>query len=527
MVSSGTRKIAKPKASEMGSAITAQALAPVQFDILDKTNLSTRIAVIAVPTVLTLSLCLYGIGSKPLWLDEVTTYHRAGLPFIDLVVSSLQNKHLPVYFLLERYFNAASVDEALLRFPSAICVALTTLFLALAALEVSTPKGALLTGLLAAVAPAEIQFGQEARPYALASCLIAVALWGLLRITRLADAPGFARRTSVAAWATYGVASALAVNVLLVSWAWVAVSNVVLFVLSRQIRPSKFNRLWLATQGSILAISMPGLFGIYLFSGHDAFAGYRWIPASTFQHVSTILSSTYLFRFSDLSDFSLIAVPWPWVGWVVAGAAIWGAIVVAEYPTRMWAIALAATAMPIFVLIISIWHPLWVPRYLLWSVGPYLILAGVGLARLPKAVSAAFIIVITVGAGMNAMTYYAEQTKPRWDAVATYLGRNVGPKDLIVVNSDAARDVLSVYAAKSNLDLSKIVTAGKFSHSGNDIGAERIWAVYGRTGYSRLPTEARYLRVLGLAGIPCVRMSFGTDIRALRFDLMDSQCVQG
>jgi len=172
-------------------------------------------------------------------------------------------------------------------------------------------------------------------------------------------------------------------------------------------------------------------------------------------------------------------------------------------------------------------RPLWVPRYLLWGVGPYLLLAGIGLAQLPRPLSATLIAIIALAAGMNAAAYYAEQTKPRWDDAAIYLRGRVGARDLIVVNSNAARDVLSVYAVKSKLDLSKIVTADKFVHHVGDTGAKRIWAVYGRTGYSQLPIEAAYIKALGLVGIPCVRKTFGTDIIALRFDPMGGQCAKG
>jgi mannosyltransferase len=60
-----------------------------------------------------------------------------------------------------------------------------------------------------AVSPFDVQFGQEARPYTLFSCLVLLALWGLVRIAQ-------GRQKGVfISWAAYTIGTIGTLNVLL------------------------------------------------------------------------------------------------------------------------------------------------------------------------------------------------------------------------------------------------------------------------------------------------------------------------
>jgi hypothetical protein len=107
--------------------------------------LRTPVAVALIPGMLAFVVRLYGLSNKPLWLDEVITHVRANLPISNLIASSLHNKHFPTYFILASAFDTPVIDEW---------------------------------------SPLDMQLGQEARPYTLASCLVMLALWGLARIAR-------------------------------------------------------------------------------------------------------------------------------------------------------------------------------------------------------------------------------------------------------------------------------------------------------------------------------------------------------
>ena len=265
-----------------------------------------------VPAILALLMCLHGIADKPLWLDEVTTYHRANLPLFDLFKNSLQNKHLPIYFLIEMFFDSPTINEELLRLPSAFAVSLVVLFVSLIGSELSTPLGGFSSGLLAAIAPVELQFAQEARPYALAACFVMIALWGFLRLLRSADSSAAREmRMERIGLMLYFAGSTAAVNTLVVCWAWVLIANVVAFISFRKDSAIEFKKSWLLLQALLLALSAPGLFGLYHFSAGDPFEGHKWVPESTVSHIWTVLASTYFFRVSNVSNFSLIESPFP------------------------------------------------------------------------------------------------------------------------------------------------------------------------------------------------------------------------
>ncbi len=59
-----------------------------------------------------------------------------------------------------------------------------------------------------------VQLAQEARPYALVSCVILMAVWGELRILRQLEASGERSSTGALGWVAYvfGTAAALIVQ---------------------------------------------------------------------------------------------------------------------------------------------------------------------------------------------------------------------------------------------------------------------------------------------------------------------------
>ena len=144
----------------------------------------TPVAVSLIAGILAFATRLYGLSDKPLWLDEVITHVRANLPILDLITSSLHNKHFPAYFVLARAFDARIIDEWMLRLPSVIFGTVAVMLVAMVATEIKSPRAGLAAGTLMALAPLDVQLGQEARPYTLASCLVMLALWGLVRIAR-------------------------------------------------------------------------------------------------------------------------------------------------------------------------------------------------------------------------------------------------------------------------------------------------------------------------------------------------------
>ena len=230
------------------------------------------------PALLALLLRLYDLSGKPLWLDEIITYRRALLPLPELAANSFVNKHFPTYFVIARFFDAPVIDEWMLRLPSVVCGTAAVLLVTLIAAKVHSWRAGLVAGLLMAVSPIEVQFAQEARPYALASCMVMLALWGQVRIVKHVKATPLSRTGASTAWAAYLVCTIAALNLLLVGAFWLLASNLDMAATLRGTRQRQLLRHWLLAQLVIVIAWLPGLIAIYLAAGDDPLRGYRWIP---------------------------------------------------------------------------------------------------------------------------------------------------------------------------------------------------------------------------------------------------------
>ncbi len=470
------------------------------------------------PVLLALALRLYGLAAKPLWLDEVITHKRALLPLPQLVADALINKHVPTYFLLVRLFDAPLINEALLRLPSVIFGSLTVGLVALIATELRSPRAGFAAGLLMALSPIEVQFSQEARSYALVSCLVLVALWGLLRIVRSCDPA--ATRGARAGWIAYALGTIAALNVLLVAGVWWIASNLaLLFVIARTAgQRTALIRSWLITQSLIVLAWLPALIGLAADSNPDPLRGYSWIPASSLPHVGEVLSAVYLFRASDILTFQLLPTSVPGIGIAVVALAGFGAWRLRGDAKSLAAVALTVLAMPVTLLVISAFLPAWIPRYLLWGTGALFVLAGIGTAALPQRLfpyAAAAVVIVGV---INLVPYYRTETKPRWDLAAAYLASHAKPEDSVVTSSASAKYVLGAYAERDHF-APAILDGSDVAHAAERLPPDgEVWVVYGRVGQVVTTSEADYLKKWARSGAPAATTRFGRRVVVWHFD---------
>jgi mannosyltransferase len=494
--------------------------------LIGMTWFQTPVAVALIPGIVAFAARLYGLSDKPLWLDEVITHVRANLPISNLITSSLHNKHFPTYFFLASAFDAPIIDEWMLRLPSVIFGAIAVMLVAMVATEIKSPRAGLAAGALMALAPLDVQFGQEARPYTLVSCLVMLALWGLVRIARqsaITSVPSSRLKGERVSWAAYTIGTIGALNVLLVTAFWLIASNIAIAIIIRRTagRRSNLIRNWAIAQTIIVLAWLPGLVAIYLAADHDPFDTYRWVPASTLEHVWSVIAAAYLYRASNVTTFVLLPTSVPWLGAALVGIALLGAWRLKADAKLLSVVALAAITMPIALAILSIFTPFWITRYLLWSTGPFFVLAGLGLAGLSWPLLPVTATALAVAGFTNLAPYYRLETKPRWDLAAAYLAENVQPGDAIITNDEAARYVLAAYADRYRLDRGIIsitedvsTTAAHFASS-----QQRLWVVYGRAGQGTMVREDVYLQKWLAFGDPASKVSFGNDIVAMRFDL--------
>lgn len=141
-------------------------------------------------------LCLHDIGKRQMWRDEHASWWASTLSIGDLskLIHNVDIVLLPYYLFLHGWIDLFGDSPTALRVPSAIAMAMAAGWLALLGRRLFTPATGLLAGLLLAVLPGAVRYGQEARPYAFA-VLVAIASTHLL--VRALERP------SLKAWAGY------------------------------------------------------------------------------------------------------------------------------------------------------------------------------------------------------------------------------------------------------------------------------------------------------------------------------------
>jgi len=154
------------------------------------------------PTLLTLAVTLAGIGHAQPWRDELATWSAATRPVRDLVrlAGTIDAATGPYYLFMHGWTALAGTSPAALRLPSALAMAAAAGLTARLAQRLAGDRAGLLAGLLLAILPSTSRYGQEARPYALATLLAVLAT--LLLVDAL-------RRPTWRRWTGYAVVAAL------------------------------------------------------------------------------------------------------------------------------------------------------------------------------------------------------------------------------------------------------------------------------------------------------------------------------
>ncbi|MET7967805.1 glycosyltransferase family 39 protein [Micromonospora sp. NPDC005305] len=155
----------------------------------------------AIPGLLTLAVTLAGIGHAQPWRDELATWSAASRPVPDLVrlAGTIDAATGPYYLVMHGWTALAGTSPTALRLPSALAMAGAAALTSRLGAQLVGPRAGLLAGLLLAVLPATSRYGQEARPYAPATLFAVLATLLLV---------GALRRPAWRRWAGYAVAVA-------------------------------------------------------------------------------------------------------------------------------------------------------------------------------------------------------------------------------------------------------------------------------------------------------------------------------
>ncbi|PZF95462.1 glycosyltransferase family 39 protein, partial [Micromonospora deserti] len=153
------------------------------------------------PTLITLAVELAGIGHAQPWRDELATWSAASRPLGDLarLAGTIDAATAPYYLFMHGWLAVFGDSVTALRLPAAVAMAAAAGLTAVLGDRLVGARAGLLAGLLFAVLPGTSRYGQEARPYALATLFAVLAT--LLLVAAL-------RRPGPGRWAGYAAAVA-------------------------------------------------------------------------------------------------------------------------------------------------------------------------------------------------------------------------------------------------------------------------------------------------------------------------------
>lgn len=470
-----------------------------------------------------LALRLYGIDDRPLWLDEIHTLRRAALPLAAMSVESYANMHQPAYFVLISLILKLGDSEWLVRAPSALLGALSAAVIAAAARGVAGPVAGIAAGLLMAASPFQLIYGQEARPHASAAFFVHVAFWGWLRLAVATETGGNDAKPppDTIAWIAYGTGTLAGLMVSNVALPWLIAANIGAVAIGWRRGPDRraFVGRWLALQAAIVALWLPSF--LTMTAPIATAAGGRfWIPPPTLESAWAAVSAVYLMRVSDVVMFHLGPGTVPGLAAAVAALAAFGAWRLRRRPLTLGFAVLAFALLPLLLLVASLRQPVFLPRYLLWSAGPFFLLAGVGFAAIPGRRGRFFAGgALAALLAWNVYDYARYETKPRWDLAVSYILREIRPGDALLMRDYWSPFVFRAIAAREGTADLPVVVAADDAKAVRAKGG-RVWAIHGRVGFGPALTPEAYAERLQAAGMgtPTETIRFGAGVYALRYD---------
>jgi 4-amino-4-deoxy-L-arabinose transferase-like glycosyltransferase len=465
------------------------------------------------------------LGARPFWLDEVFTFQRVSLKPAALVMDSFQNHHMPSFFLMLRPFAGFGHPEFWLRLPSAVFGAIAVMLVFLIARQIAGRLAACLAALIMGLSPTALAFSQEARSYTMVMTLILVALYGLARLAQ--DLPAASRPLRApdarTGWVCFILGTTAALDVLADGLPWLITANVIAIVLTVMgTGRGGFMRNMLKADLIILALAAPLYLLLEIYQAKAFVQTLAWIPPLDATRLWYSVGSVYLMHLADSVTFHVIDRPGAILVWVIdvalAVAIISAVMRLRRRPAMLVVLGISVLFLPLLLIIISLWQPILLPRYILWSAAPFAVLAGIGTATMMEGLSRRTQVLATVAIAAllvaNMLPYYNAETKPRWDIAAQMLAQDVQPGDVVYLHDFYAGKLLEVYLPVDKQGLVLNDNDADLNRAAQALSqGKRVWAVYGLAGQGSGKTEDQdYHDNQKLLGTPTIVQQAGNRI---------------
>ena len=451
------------------------------------------------PPVVGFLISFWHIAGASFWRDEAATIAAVKRPLGDLIkmLGNVDAVHGAYYLMMWPIEHVAGQGALVLRFPSAVAVAIGAAFVAALGRRLISPWAGLAAGLLYAVIPVTSRYGQEARSYAMVMTVAAISSYLLVRM--LSAEPERQRR-----WlAGYG-ASIAVLGILNIFGLLLLPAHAVTMALycRRGLHEQALRRLaigWLTAVVAGVVVASPLLVLGFLQRGQIAWLGVN--TSSSGLHTLFSLSGSYLVTTSLLI---VIAVA------LILSTEKSREKRQAEWPGRLVQLSLPWLVVPpLLLLAASTVQPVYTSRYILLSIPALALIGGVAIASYGR-------IVGTIALGIMLIVGVPTQLGQRMEgghfddirAIDRIVAARAQPGDVILYTNPNAESFGAAYSfglgKLRNIALKQgPIPSGTLAGTDVSISAlksrlkhvNRVWIVE----INRLQTDPL---LLGLNGLP-------------------------
>jgi mannosyltransferase len=337
---------------------------------------------------------LFHLGAKSLWLDEgaTVTLARMAWPHFVHVWWYGEASFQGAFFLLMRGWLHLGQGEVWVRLPAAIFGIASIPLIYLLARKLVGVGPALASAAILAFSPTHVYYSQEARSYTLTILLAMVSSWFFV------NAVEDNRERDWALWTVFGVLAVY--SHYFASLVLVAQASSLFF----DKKPTPWGRLVIHGL-AILAITAPGL--TYVLRVPPEAMTFPWMPKPSPKQMLHLA----LFLGGSGEKFLLAALLW------IAGViAIRRERNAEPIPGSYWRgmLVISWAALPIaLTALVSLRHPIFVQRYMIFSLPATVMLAGRGMSVLPKRRLGFWLVIALCVASVP--TIFVGYRKPRED----------------------------------------------------------------------------------------------------------------
>jgi 4-amino-4-deoxy-L-arabinose transferase-like glycosyltransferase len=409
--------------------------------------------------VLAAALRLMDLGSKSVWSDEAFSIFLAKQNWPDFwhIVSTAE-ANMSLYYVLLRGWISFSDAAWWVRLLSALMSVAVVPVVYWIGKEIFSQRTGILAALLLAINPFNIRYAQEARSYSLFVMLVSVSFLVFFRCLRQSSRFWSACYVLSTAFALYAhFFAAFVVLVQLVSLATVPAAR----------RHAAIRQ---AVQlGIVIVLGLPLLWFV-VFRDRGQLG---WAPPVHWRDMYDV------FRFMVGSGLKLgIAI----VAFFVALTAWIGRCREKRWTVENWYVLVLVLwlFLPILLtLLISIWKPIYAPRFLIFCLPAALLLIAYGLAGIRFVwIRYALVLALIVGEIGPVRSYYAEAGQEDWKSAGEFLAGNVRAGDAAVLPNAYCELPLKYELEHAEYRIPEVPIISRAGTQGPQVsGPDHLWVV--------------------------------------------------